>query len=256
MSNQPHNILTLPIMDVVDERRPIVLDIFRLIMSLKLKKNIHQMYVYGLANAQHLVNDTGAIIAPNHQSYWDAALFFYLSENLGKRAFVFMAEENLKNLAFLRWCGAIPLKIQHPSIAMTQLRNAFKLAIEPTQFWIFPQGRHRPQHLRPLNFKKGVTVLASSTDYPIVPTAIQYLYQDEEKPSAYIHFGSPLSPHASPIDIEQAVSLGLEAIDSFHQNPDSVEFIPLLKRSSPRQSWFTRVLSRYAHWSFGDASES
>jgi 1-acyl-sn-glycerol-3-phosphate acyltransferase len=243
-------------MDMVDERRPIVLDIFRLIMGLKLKKNIHQMYVYGLANTQHLVNDTGAIIAPNHQSYWDSALFFYLSELLGKRAFVFMAEENLDNLAFFRWCGAIPLKIQSPSIAMAQLRTAFKIATEPTQFWIFPQGLHRPPHLRPLKFKKGVTTLASSTDYPIVPTAIQYLYQDDEQPNVYIHFGSPLSPHASPIDIEEAVSLGLEDIDSFYQNADSVEFTPLFKRPAPRRSWFTRALSRFAQWSFGEPNES
>ena len=132
MSDYSNNILTLPVIDLIDERRPILLDIFRFIMSLQLRKNIEQVYVHGLSNTQHLVNDIGAIIAPNHQSYWDAALFFYLSEMLGKRAFAFMSEDNLNNVAFLRWCGAIPLATHAPTLAMSQLRNAFKLATEPT----------------------------------------------------------------------------------------------------------------------------
>lgn len=252
MSEHSNNILTLPVVDMVDERQAILLDIFRFITAMQLRRNIQQIYIYGLHNTQHLVNHTGAIIALNHQSYWNTPLFLYLSELLGKRAFSFMPKEYLSNRAYLRWCGIIPLATNTPSIAQTQLRNAFKLATEPTQLWAYPQEQHHSVHFRPMQFNHNIGLLASSTAYPIVPTTIQFLFHDDKRPHAYIHFGTPLSSKASMIDFTHAVSLGLDAIQAFYKNPSSNEFQALFKRNDKRPSWFRQALSMFASWSLRD----
>ena len=208
-----------------DERVPWFYNWIRKMMS-KLNHNMEQVYIHNMDAISEIAQNSGVIIAPNHVCYWDSCLYFVLSHQLSRRAFVFVARDTLQRLPFLRWCGAIPLNIRSKSTAMQQLLSAKSLHVEPSQFWIFPQGEHRPPHIVPLNCKRGVSVLAQHLKLPIVPVSINYLYRDSEQPIAYISFRSPL-PHSSSVEeIENEISLGLQAITSRHLGDDSLNFQP------------------------------
>jgi len=249
MSTPNPTVFQLPSIRLSDERSPIFLDVIRWMMAWKLDGHVEQLYIDNLHGAQEIANDTGAIIAPNHVSYWDSCLFFTLSELLSKRAFVFVKQDTLERLSFLRWCGAIPLNTNSSTQAHIQLKQGSRLCTDPTQLWIFPQGEHRPAHLSALRFKRGVTKLAEHTGLPIIPVAIQYLYKDGEKPIAYVSFRDPLPHHASVMDIEAEVKRGLQDIDAFHLGKDNDRFIAHYKRKvRERENLPTRILAWFALW--------
>ena len=238
--------IDLPFVQPKDERIGWFYTLIRRIMVGKLAKGMEQVYIHNLKTSRELTTKKGAIIAPNHTSYWDSCLFFLLSHMLGNRSFVFVAKLTLERLPFLRWCGSIPLDTNSKGIALQQLIATKHLTSEPTQFWIFPQGEHRPIN-QPLEFQKGVTVLAQSLVLPIVPVAIQYLYKDDEKPIAYVSFGNPLPFDASLDDIEQSVQHGLDDIQAFHMGRKAYDFIPLFQCSSKKQDDLaTRILAWFS----------
>ena len=216
-------------------------------MSQKLNQNMDQVYIHNIEVIQELSTNKGVIIAPNHVSYWDSCLYFVLSRKLSTRSFVFVAKETLERLPFLRWCGAVPINIKSKRQAIQQLLHAKTLNTVPTQFWIFPQGEHRPPHDLPLQFKKGVTVLAKQLQLPIVPVSIDYLYKDGEQPVAYVSFRTPL-PHSCTVDeIEQEISLGLKDINGCHVGGVSPEFIPTYTRTQKSTDGIaTKILAWFA----------
>lgn len=219
----------------------------RKMMSKKLNQNMEQVYIHNMDAITDLAKQSGVIIAPNHVSYWDSCLYFVLSHQLSNRAFVFVAKETLQRLPFLRWCGALPINTRSKREAIQQLIAAQSLHTSPSQFWIFPQGEHRPPHLNPLEFKKGVSVLAQHLHLPIVPVSIDYLYKDSEQPIAYISFRSPL-PHSSTIEeIEHEIALGLQDIQACHLREDALDFRPFYTpRAKSDDGLPTKILAWFA----------
>ena len=219
----------------------------RKMMSNKLNQNMEQVYIHNMNTITDLAKHSGVIIAPNHVSYWDSCLYFVLSHQLSNRAFVFVARDTLLRLPFLRWCGALPINTRSKREAIQQLISAKSLHTSPSQFWIFPQGEHRPAHLQPLQFKKGVIVLAQQLHLPIVPVSIDYLYKDSEQPVAYISFRSPL-PHSTTIaEIEQEIELGLQDIEARHMGEESLDFRPFYtSRSHSDDGLPTKILAWFA----------
>ena len=242
-------ILTLPSVRLKDERSPIFLDVVRWIVSWKLRRNFAQIYVQNLDMAQAISIETGAIFALNHVSNWDFRLFFELSERIGKHAFIFVPEQKVRLQTFLRWCGAIPLNIDTPTLAHAQIRQTHRLCPEPTQFWIFPQHHPYPTNKSQLNLRSEVLVLSNHLEFPIISVAIQYLYQNDDKPIAYISFQDALPHHCSVVDIEGSIKRGLTSIDNFHLSKDKGDFKPLYKRSvKDRGSLTSRIVSYFAEW--------
>ena len=230
-----------------DERVGWFLRLIQNMMSRKLNQNMEQVYVHNLDAIKDLALDKGVIIAPNHACYWDSCLYFVLSRLLSDRAFVFVAKETLQRLPFLRWCGAVPINTHSKRKAIQQLIHAKPLYIAPTQFWIFPQGEHRPPHHQPLQFQKGVTILGQHLQLPIVPVSIDYLYKDSEQPIAYVSFRQPL-PYTSTVeDIEREITTGLTKISSHHLGLEELEFAPVYPQSSnTNDDLATRMLAWFA----------
>ena len=244
-----NTVLTLPIVRVQDERSAVFLDVVRWMMWRKLRINLQQVYIYGLPHAQNICIEKGAVLTPNRQSYLDNPLFFLLSEKIGPRAFLYMAQTALSNNGYLRWCGAIPLNTMESHMGDAQLLQAHRLCSEPTQLWLF--GEQQPSGMRPANLHARASLLATGTDSPIIPVSIDYLYKDEnEQPIAYVVFSHPLSSTANRVEIEQSVQHGHQLIHQFHMGSDVEGFIPTFKRRvRPRRtSLFARVLGWFAKW--------
>ena len=219
----------------------------RKMMSNKLNQNMNQVYIHNMDAISELAKKKSVIIAPNHVCYWDSCLYFVLSHQLSGRAFVFVARETLRRLPFLRWCGSLPINTQSKKEAIQQLLAVKSIHTEPSQFWIFPQGEHRPAHLTPLQFKKGVSVLAQHLKIPIVPVSINYLYKDSEQPIAYISFRSPLDFSSTIEEIEQEIALGLQAISSRHMGDDSLDFQPFYQTDRDSTDGLpTKILAWFA----------
>ena len=248
-SNNLPTILTLPTVRLKDERSPIFLDVVRWMVSWKLRRHFAQIYVQDMQIAQRIAVDTGAIFALNHISNWDFRLFFELSELMSKHAYVFVPEQKTQHQAFLRWCGAIPLDTDNPTLAHAQIRQTHKLCSEPTQFWIFPQHQPYPTNKTNLHFQSEVVKLSTHLELPVIPVSVQYLYRDGDKPSAYISFQDPLPYHCSVLDIEGSVKRGLTSIDNFHVGKDKDGFKPLYHGGSNKKASLTsRMLSYFAEW--------
>ncbi len=229
-----------------DERVDWFLRYIHRMMSQRLDQNMDAVYVHGIDEISDLALKPGVIIAPNHVSYWDSCLYFVLSQKLSARAFVFVAKDTLQRLPFLRWCGAVPINTQSKGDAIQQLIHAKALNTTPTQFWIFPQGEHRPTHHTPLQFKKGVTILGEQLRIPIVPVAIDYLYKDNEQPITYVSFRPPMPYSSSVEDIEQEITRGLKDITARHLGDLSLNFVSIYKPRKSTDGMATRMLAWFA----------
>ena len=240
-----------------DERSPLFYRFIQWLMVRKLGQHLEQVYIHNLEEVQQLVSKESIIIAPNHVCYWDSCMYFLLSGLLSPRAFVFVAQATLRRLPFLRWCGSIPLNTDSKEQAVLQLKGVSNLNTEPTQFWIFPQGEHRPTQEVSLKCKRGVLMLAKDLKVPIVPMSIQYLYRDSEQPVAYISFQSPLPYTADISQLEQSLHQGLNASTKHHMGVETQTFVPHFPEAQPRTDDLpTRILAWFSGLVLGDVSKS
>ena len=141
----------------------------------------------------------------NHVGWWDGILTLVVDDALGAEVESRVVTEaaTVRRLPFLAWMGFVPLR---PGA----LRGLSGFLDRPGRaVWIFPQGKHRPAHLRPLGFQPGAAFVARG-GATVLPVSIQYLFRDHPSPAALVHIGAPV-----PIDAaEQAVAEGLDRLDA------------------------------------------
>ena len=236
---------------VKDERWLTFYHCIRRMMTKKLQRNMEQLYISNIEDIRSLASTQTIILAPNHVAYWDSCIYFILSHELSARSFVYVAQSTLRRLSFLRWCGAIPINTASTEQAVAQLRSAVTLNTDPTQFWIFPQGEHRPT-TSPVRCKKGVQILASSVEACIVPVSIQYIYRDGEQPIAYVRFQPPLPSDATLSDVDQSLQEGLQWITDAHVHKSVEAYTPYFKDNRLNDDIPTKILSWIAKKILGD----
>jgi 1-acyl-sn-glycerol-3-phosphate acyltransferase len=152
------------------------------------------VYVSGLTEARAICREQPVIIAPNHVAWWDAFLVVLLDEALGTESYCLMDAQNLRRLPFFRWLGAIELARGDLANSYRDLTRSLQLLSAPTRaLWIFPQGRQRPPHLRPLQLQSGVALLAQQSHRPVLPVSISYAYLDAPQPRIMVRFNSALN---------------------------------------------------------------
>ena len=137
----------------------------------------------------------GAIIAPNHQSFWDIPL---LGVALRGRHVHFMAKSELfQNPVFgwvIRTLLAFPVKRGAPDRAA--IRHAIEMLKAGDLVAIFPEGtRSKTGQLGAP--EAGLSLIAAKADVPIVPVAIYgsrlIFSKSQLLPQVKIHFGNPIN---------------------------------------------------------------
>lgn len=161
------------------------------------------LHVEGLEHARAALAAGPVLFAANHVGWWDGMLTVVLDDALDADARVLTHPATVRRLPFLGWLGFVPLR---PGA----LRGLSGFLDRPGRAaWIFPQGRHRAAHLRPLGFQPGASFVARG-GATVVPVAIQYLFRDHSAPAALVRFGAPV-----PVDaLEDAVAAGLDQLDA------------------------------------------
>ncbi len=236
-----------------DARTPWFLAVARRYVRRRLAHGLDGFRAAGLDRARQAAAAGPVILAANHVSWWDPFLVVALDEALGTEGYALMDAGNLGGLPFFARLGAIPLDRSTPARLRAGLRAGAALLDRPGRaVWMFPQGRLRPAHLRPLGIHPGIALLARlAPGASVVPIAFQYAFGEHPAPSALAWLGEPIPPRiaASPEGtalLEIAMEAGLREIDAALAG--DAPPMPELVRSRlrrPDEGLGSRVLGRW-----------
>ena len=202
-----------------DTRRPAFLDFARRYARRRAARGLDGVWVAGLGEARAALAERPVLFAANHVAWWDTLLLLILDEALGGVGWAVMDAENLGKLPFLGWVGALPLDRGSADSSRRCLEACADLLDRPGRaLWIFPQGRQRPAHLRPLDLKRGVQTVHAHNPVDLVTVSINYVFLEREHPAAIVRFSAPMPGAAVAGEalmpaIEAALLDGLAAID-------------------------------------------
>ncbi|MBA4156824.1 MAG: 1-acyl-sn-glycerol-3-phosphate acyltransferase [Gemmatimonadetes bacterium] len=201
-----------------DVRSPRFLAAARWWARREIRRTLDGLRVAGLREAREVARRQPVIFAATHVAWWDPFLLVVLDEALGTEGYALMDAENLCRIPFFARLGAIPVQRGNPRAG---LRAGAALLDRPGRaVWFFPQGRHRPAHLRPLDFQPGIRLLARlAPNAAVVPVALQYAFAEAQGPVSYACFGTTLparevAEHGGVVRLERAVEEALARIDA------------------------------------------
>lgn len=181
-----------------DNKKNWVIALARRYARWKLRRGLDGVFVQQLERVQSLSRNTPLIFAANHVSFWDPIMLVRLDELLGGGGYVLMDRVNLARLPFMGYLGALPISRNAPEAVEQELRGATEMLTRPGRaLWIFPQGQHRPHHLRPLQIRPGVQRLVQLAQVPVIPVSFAYHFHHAPQPQVSIRFGQPI-PASDP----------------------------------------------------------
>ena len=202
-----------------DTRRPAFLDFARRYARRRAAHGLDGVWVAGLQEVRAALAERPVLVAANHVAWWDTLLLLILDEALDGLGWAVMDAENLRKLPFLGWVGALPLDRSSAESSRRCLESCADLLDRPGRaLWIFPQGRQRPAHLRPLDLKRGVQTLHAHNPVDLVAVSLNYVFLEREHPAAIVRFSAPMPGAAVAGEalmpaVEAALLDGLAAID-------------------------------------------
>ena len=219
-----------------DNKKTWVLSLARRYARWKLRRGLDGVFVQQLDHARHLSHSTPLIFAANHVSFWDPLILIRLDEALGSDGYVLMDRENLSRLPFMAHLGALPLSRNAPQAVENELQHAATMLTHAQRaLWIFPQGEHRPHHLRPIQIRPGIQRLAAMAQVPIMPVCFAYHFRHAPQPQVSIRFGNPIAANHPALreELQKQLSENLAHLDSQYSNarPAGHPLVSKLNRS-------------------------
>lgn len=210
-----------PALDLAgDTRRPTFLSFARGYARRRVAHGLDGLWVSGLSEARAALAGRPLVFAANHVAWWDTLLLLVLDEALGGVGWAVMDAANLRKLPFLGWVGALPLDRSSHERSLQCLQASAALLDRPGRsLWMFPQGRQRPAHLRPLDLKPGLRTIHAEAPVDIIAVSINYVFLEKQHPAAVVHFAAPIpGGSVSSTDLlptaERTLIDGLAAIDA------------------------------------------
>ena len=196
-----------------------------------LARELDGIEIAGLAELRRLTRERPLVCAMMHTSFWDPLVLVALEAALPGTGHALMDAGSLARLPFFGLLGAVPLERRDHARALDDLDRAASLVRHAGErLWIFPQGRQRPSHLRPLALRPGVVRVARRAGAAVVPVALTYAFREAMRPACVLAVGSPVSlevltgrpADASAIDaIEAGLVAALARIDAHLEVPDA-----------------------------------
>lgn len=202
-----------------DTRRPAFLDFARRYARRRAAHGLDGVWVSGLEEARAALAERPVLFAANHVAWWDTLLLLILDEALGGLSWAVMDAMNVRTLPFMGWVGALPLDRSSADSSRRCLQACAALLDRPGRaLWIFPQGRQRPAHLRPLDLKRGVQTVHAHNPVDVVTVSLTYIFLERQHPAAIVRFSAPMPGAAVAGEalmpaVEGALLEGLAAID-------------------------------------------
>ena len=168
---------------------------FRIMFSL--------FYRWRIDGIENVPKSGGAIIAPNHMSFFDPPL----AGSAIKRPLYFMAKKELFDIPVLGWTirhtNAFPVK--KDSHDMSAMRYAFSLLEQGHLLLIFPEGtRSKNEQLG--KARAGSGMMACNAQVPLIPVKIENTNLMLKFRQIKIKYGTPIYP---PKDFAKKDYVGL-----------------------------------------------
>ncbi len=233
----------------VPSRAPLARRLFRGVARRRIAGELDGLHVCGLELAQAALDRGPVIFAATHVSWWDPLVLLALDEALGADGRALMDAANLDALPFFRWVGALPVDRSGPGRARRGLRDAAAFLAGPGQaLWVFPQGRQRPAHLRPLGLERGIDLIARWSGAAVVPVGLNYGFRDLDRVAAAVCFEAPRPVGTGDlVDLDGDLVRALGRIDQFLDG-GGMSFDPLIASTRARadQDLPTRMLAALA----------
>lgn len=201
-----------------DTRKPGFLRVARAYAHRRVAHRLDGLWVSGLPEARAALRGGPIVFAANHVAWWDTLLLLVLDEALGGVGWAVMDAANLRALPFLGWVGALPLdRSSHQRSLECLEASADLLDRSGRALWIFPQGRQRPAHLRPLDLKPGIATLHARRPVDIIAVSLDYVFLERDRPAAVVRFSAPIPGGVAAADLLPTVEAelldGLAEID-------------------------------------------
>lgn len=197
----------------------------------KVRRHWDGWYVQGLDRFLELARTEPLILAVNHVCWWDGIFTMTLQSRFDLQARFLTDADALRRIPWLTQLGAIGLERDGMLGAMPGMEEAVRWLGEPGHvLWIYPQGRYRPPHLRPLGLERGVALLARASKARVVPITWSPGWFLADRPAAAMIFGEPLAPSRDLLNrLETAMASQLDAIDAwFDAAQPGAPFTPLV----------------------------
>ncbi len=160
-----------------------------------LRRHFHRLYLLDLA-AVKVPDDKPLLICMNHPSWWDPLLAVYLSQEMfpSRRHYGPIAAAAISKYKFFEKLGFFPIDPHTRDGAFRFLQiGRSALATQGCTLWVTAQGQFEDVRVRPTKFQAGVGHLArSSTDFVMLPLALEYSFRRERTPEAFVCFGEPI----------------------------------------------------------------
>ncbi|MBO4560490.1 MAG: 1-acyl-sn-glycerol-3-phosphate acyltransferase [Bacteroidaceae bacterium] len=124
---------------------------------------------------EHIQKGQSYVIAPNHQSYWDAFLIYgYIGIK-----FKWMMKKELGRIPFVGWAcymaGCIFIDRSSRASSMESIRKAESKLNNGMSVVIFPEGTRTPDG-NMAKFKRGAFLISEELSLPILPVTIDGNY--------------------------------------------------------------------------------
>lgn len=169
---------------------------FNKYISFLINRNFHSFSF----NPVTLNESKAILLLANHFSWWDGFLMFQLNKVFFKRRFhVMVTDENYRDVSFLKYLGAFPIKRQSRDM-LQSLESAGKLLNDRNNLLlIFPQGKLFSNHLEEVEFSKGLSRVidhsSKNFQYLFAATFVDYFNTRKPLVNCYLqnHDGADLN---------------------------------------------------------------
>jgi 1-acyl-sn-glycerol-3-phosphate acyltransferase len=156
--------------------------------------------VRGGAPPQRVDREVALVVYSNHASWWDPALFMWLSraffpERSGHGP---MDSAALERYRFFRRLGVFGVEPGTARGARTFLRVAREVLARPASaLWLTAEGEFTDPRHRPVRLRAGLAHLArhlaaDGVEALALPLALEYPFWNERLPEALLRFGEPI----------------------------------------------------------------
>lgn len=193
----------------------------------RVSRDLDGLHVAGLEGLVREVEAGPRLIVANHVAWWDGVVASALGHALGLEVRLVARAETLVQNPWMRHAGVIPL---HGGTAVRGcVREVAQFLDRPRRVaWFFPQGRQRPDSVRPLGFQGGVRLFTDLA--PALPVALAYPFREVEVPAVMLDFGTPLTK-----GFEEDITARLDHIAAFVDgDPRFVELVASRRRTQQR----------------------
>lgn len=193
----------------------------------RVSRGLDGLHVAGLDAFVREVEAGPRLVVANHVAWWDGVVASALGHALGLEVRLVARADTLVHNPWMRQAGVIPL----PGGAALRgcVREVAEFLDRPRRVvWFFPQGRQRPDSVRPLGFQSGVRLFAGIA--PALPVALAYPFREVDVPAAMLDVGAPLTD-----GFEADVTARLDRISAFVEgDPRFVEVVASRRRPQQR----------------------